>query len=79
MASFPLYDTFFIIILPRKVHYLFSYFEKSGKKIGHPQKSCFTPPLRGGGGGRGVQAYNFGNFNFEIRVEREGQDMSRVF
>ena len=52
MASFPLYDTFFfIIILPRKVHYLFSYFEKSGKKMGHPQKSCLTPPLRGGGGG----------------------------
>ena len=48
MASIPLYDTFFII-LPRKVHYLFSYFEKSGEKVGHPQKSCLTPPLRGGG------------------------------
>ena len=44
---------FFIIILPRKVHYLFRSFEKSGKKVGHPQKSCLTPPLRGGGGGGG--------------------------
>ena len=35
---------------------------------------------RGGGGGRvGVQAYNFGNFNFEIRVEGEGHDTSRLF
>ena len=33
--------------------------------------------LRGGGGG--VQAYNFGNFNYEIRVEGEGQDTSRLF
>ena len=32
-------------MLPRKVHYLFSYFEKIGEKIGHPQKSCLTPPL----------------------------------
>ena len=29
--------------------------------------------LRGGGG---VQTYNFGNFNYEIRVEGEGQDTS---
>ena len=27
---------------------------------------------------RGVQVYNFGNFNYEIRVEREGQDTSRI-
>ena len=27
----------------------------------------------------GVQAYNFGNFNYEIRVEGEGQDTSRRF
>ena len=33
--------------------------------------------LRGGGGG--VQAYKFGNFNYEIRVEGEGQDTSRLF
>ena len=33
--------------------------------------------LRGGGGG--VQAYNFGNFDYEIRVEGEGQDTSRLF
>ena len=26
--------------------------------------------------GWGVQAYNFGNFNYEIRVEGEGQDTS---
>ena len=26
-----------------------------------------------------AQAYNFGNFNYEIRVEGEGQDMSRLF
>ena len=28
---------------------------------------------------RGVQAYHFGNFNYEIRVEEEGQDTSRLF
>ena len=33
----------------------------------------------GGGGGRWVQAYNFGNFDFEIWVEGEGQDTSRLF
>ena len=33
----------------------------------------------GGGGGVGVQAYNFGNFDYEIRVEGEGQDTSRLF
>ena len=27
----------------------------------------------------GSQAYNFGNFNYEIRVEGEGQDTSRLF
>ena len=32
--------------------------------------------LRGGGGD---QAYNFGNFDYEIRVEGEGQDTSRIF
>ena len=32
--------------------------------------------LRGGGGG-GVQAYNFGNFNYEIQVEGEGH--TRLF
>ena len=32
--------------------------------------------LRGGGG---VQAYNFINFNYEIRVEGEGQDTSQLF
>ena len=37
---------FFFTILPRKVHYLFSYFEKSGKKIGHPQKKLFDTPLK---------------------------------
>ena len=26
-----------------------------------------------------VQAYNFGNFNYEIRVEGAGQDTSRLF
>ena len=31
------------------------------------------------GGGGGVQAYNFGNFEFEIRVEEEGQDTSQLF
>ena len=34
--------------------------------------------IKGGGGG-GVQAYNFGNFDYEIRVEVEGQDTSRLF
>ena len=34
---------------------------------------CF---LRGGGG---VHAYNFGNFDNDIRVEGEGQDTSRLF
>ena len=29
--------------------------------------------------GGGVQAYNFGNFNYELRVEGEGQDTSRLF
>ena len=33
----------------------------------------------GGGGGGGVQAYIFGNSDFEIWVEREGQDTSRRF
>ena len=33
--------------------------------------------LRGGGGG--VQAYNFGNFNFKIGVEGEGQNTSQLF
>ena len=33
----------------------------------------------GGGGGGGVQGYNFGNFNYEIRVEEEGEDTSRLF
>ena len=27
----------------------------------------------------GVQAYNFGNFNYEIRVKGKGQDTSRLF
>ena len=31
------------------------------------------------GGGGGVQAYNIGNFDYEIRVEGEGQDTSRLF
>ena len=31
------------------------------------------------GEGGGVQAYNFGNFNYEIRVEGEGQDTSQLF
>ena len=31
-----------------------------------------------GEGGR-VQAYNFGNFDYEIRVEEEGQDTYRRF
>ena len=31
------------------------------------------------GGGGGVQAYNFGNFDFDIWVEGEGQDTSRRF
>ena len=34
------------------------------------------PMVKGAGG---VQAYNFGNFNYEIRVEGEGQDTSRFF
>ena len=38
-----------------------------------------TYPLIKGGGGGGVQAYNFGNFDYEIRVEGEGQDTSRLF
>ena len=33
----------------------------------------------GGGGGGGVQAYNFGNFKYEIRFEGEGQDTPRLF
>ena len=33
------------------------------------------PPKLGGE----VQAYNFGNFDYEIRVEGEGQDTSRIF
>ena len=33
------------------------------------------PPLKVGGG---VQAFNFGNFDYEIRVEGEGQDTSRL-
>ena len=33
----------------------------------------------GGGGAGEVQAYNFGNFDFEIRVEGECQDTSRNF
>ena len=40
--------------------------------------STVSGGLRGGGGG-GVQAFNFGNFNFEIRVKGEGQDTSRFF
>ena len=32
-----------------------------------------------GGGGGGIQAYNFGNFDFEIWVEGESQDTSRHF
>ena len=38
----------------------------------------FVSPFQGGGGG-GVQAYNFGNLNYVIRVEGEGQDTSRNF
>ena len=44
---------------------------------GHILPNSITP-LKGGGGG-GVQAYNFGNFNYEIRVDGEGQDTSRIF
>ena len=33
----------------------------------------------GGGGGGGFQGYNFGNFNYEIRVEEEREDTSRLF
>ena len=76
MASFPLYDTFFYIILPRKVQYLFSYFEKSGKKIGHPQKSCLTPPLRGGGG---VHPDSFVKLDFEIAVDQQTRARDRTF
>ena len=31
-------------------------------------------PLKREGGGGGVQAYNFGNLYYKIRVEGEGQD-----
>ena len=34
--------------------------------------------LKGGGGG-GVQAYNFGKKDFELGVGGEGQDTSRYF
>ena len=30
-------------------------------------------------GGGGVQAYKFGNFDFEILIEREDQDTSQLF
>ena len=45
------------------------------------QKDEYLLLLRGGGGGGGggIQAYNFGNFDYEIRVEGEGQDTSRLF
>ena len=68
MATFPLYDTFF---LPRKVHYLFSYFEKSGKKVGHPQKSCLTPG--------GVHPDNFVKLDFEIAVDQQTRARDRTF
>ena len=41
------------------------------------KKPKYKYTLKGGGGG--VQAYNFGNFNYVIRVEGEGQDTSRLF
>ena len=47
-----------------------------------PKTTVHTNPLfnelKGGGGG-GVQAYYFGNFQYEIRVEGEGQDTPRLF
>ena len=66
--------TLFFIILPRKVHYLFSYFEKSGKKIGHPQKSCLTPPLRGGGA-----AWIFCEFCFRDSSWPKNKDLQKIF
>ena len=36
-------------------------------------------PLRGGGGGTGVHAYNFGKNEFKLGVEGEGQDTCRHF
>ena len=66
---------FFIIILPGKVHYLFSYFEKSGKKVGHPQKSCLTPPLGGGG----VHTDYFVKLDFEIAVDQQTRARDRTF
>ena len=38
------------------------------------EKGFDSASLRGGGGG--FQAYNFGNFDFEIWVEGGGQDTS---
>ena len=35
--------------------------------------------MGGASEGGGVQVYNFGNFNYELRVEGEGQDTSRHF
>ena len=50
MASFPLYDTFFYYFTQKSslfVQLFRKKWEKSGKKVGHPQKSCLTSPLNG--------------------------------
>ena len=49
MASFPLYDTFFYYFTQKSSLFV-QLFRKKWGKIGHPQKSCLTPPLRGPGG-----------------------------
>ena len=48
---------------------------KPDNEAGYPVQD----PARILKGGGGVQAYNFGNFNYEIRVEGEGQDTYRLF
>ena len=72
MASFPLYDTFFLLLFyPEK----FIISKKSGKKVGHPQKSCLTPPLRGGG----VHPDYFVKLDFEIAVDQQTGASDRTF
>ena len=44
MASFPLYDTFFYYFTQKSSLFV-QLFRKKWEKIGHPQKSCLTPPL----------------------------------
>ena len=80
MASFPLYDTFFLLLFyPEKFIICSVISKKVGKKLGTKKlgtKKLFNTPLKGGGGGGGSGLSVWTN-DFELGVGGEGQDTSQ--